>query len=171
MILLRQLRPKDENAFWQARKEAQADPSNWPYFLLFEEGMQYTEYLEILQRYRKGENLPRGHVAATMLFAFLDDVIVGRSSIRHELNDFLLNYGGNIGYGVFPPYRRKGYGTQILQESLAYCKKLYLKKILITCDDDNEASIRLVEKHSAKLENKIQTNQSDSLTRRYWLDL
>ena len=40
--------------------------------------------------------------------------MVGAVNIRHELNDYLLNYGGHIGDGVRPSERRKGYATKII---------------------------------------------------------
>ena len=65
--------------------------------------------------------------------------------IRHELNEFLLKIGGHIGYGVVPEKRRKGYATSMLQKSLSYAKNIPLDKVLITCDEDNFGSIKVIE--------------------------
>jgi hypothetical protein len=44
--------------------------------------------------------------------------LIGRASIRYELNDFLTNFGGHIGYGVLGPHRGCGYATGILRQTL-----------------------------------------------------
>ncbi len=41
-------------------------------------------------------------VESTWLLGEVDGAVVGRSSIRFELNDFLLAEGGHIGYAVRP---------------------------------------------------------------------
>lgn len=70
--------------------------------------MPLSRYLEILDEREQGVNLPPGHVPSTFLFGFEGDRIVGRVSIRHVLNDFLLRVGGHIGYAVLPEFRRRG---------------------------------------------------------------
>ncbi len=51
------------------------------------------------------------------------------ANIHHTLNDFLLDYGRHIGFGVHPLEQRKGYATQILNMALEYAKKLSLAKL------------------------------------------
>jgi predicted acetyltransferase len=53
-------------------------------------------------------DLAEDRVPGTFLVAAVGGTIVGRISIRHELNDFLAHEGGHIGYGVLPRYRRRG---------------------------------------------------------------
>ncbi|WP_408582003.1 GNAT family N-acetyltransferase [Enterococcus avium] len=48
--------------------------------------------------------------------------------IRHELNEFLREFGGHIGFGVRPTERGKGYATEILRLGLKYCEILGLEK-------------------------------------------
>jgi predicted acetyltransferase len=57
-------------------------------------------------------------VPATFLVAEVDRALVGRVSIRHELNAFLADVGGHIGYGVRPRYRGRGFATEILRQAL-----------------------------------------------------
>ena len=63
-----------------------------------------------------------GHVPSTFLVADVGGVIVGRTSIRHELNEFLAREGGHIGYGVLAEHRRRGYATEILRHSLVVAR-------------------------------------------------
>ena len=50
-----------------------------------------------------------GYVSAHTFFALVDGKIVGIVNARHNLNDYLLNYGGHIGYSVRKSERNKGY--------------------------------------------------------------
>ena len=68
----------------------------------------------------------------------------------------------------------KGYGTKMLSMALAYCKEtLNLNKVLITCDDDNIGSIKVIENNGGILENKVKNSLSrgNVITRRYWINL
>lgn len=96
--------------------------------------------------YRLGKNLPEGFVTATQYICVKksDDKIVGMIQIRHELNDFLLNYGGHIGYSIAINERGKGYSKIQLKLGLEKCKKLGIKKVLITCKDYNTPSKRCI---------------------------
>jgi len=96
------------------------------------------------------------HVPSTFLFAFDASRIIGRVSIRHELNEFLLRVGGHIGYVVVPEFRRQGYATAILHQSLKIAHdELGIGRVLVTCDDDNVGSIRTIEKNGGVLENVL----------------
>jgi predicted acetyltransferase len=118
--------------------------------------MSFRRYLEVLGEQERGENLAANHVPATFLFAFAGPRIVGRVSIRHSLNPYLERFGGHIGYAVVPQYRRQGYATEILRQSLQIAReKLGLKRVLVTCDDDNVGSIKTIERNGGVLENIV----------------
>ncbi len=118
--------------------------------------------------------LPEGWVKSYKYFAVDDDKFIGLFSIREKLTDKLLQYGGHIGYAVNPKYWNMGYGTKMLELGLEKAKNIILEdRVLITCDDDNIGSAKIIEKNGGILENKIEnTDQGDTfLTRRYWIDL
>ena len=138
-------------------------------------GLPLTRYLQVLAEHARGENLPPNHVPSTFLFAFAASRIVGRVSIRHELNEFLLRVGGHIGYAVVPEFRRQGYATAMLRLSLQIAHEtLGIDRVLVTCDDDNVGSIRTIEKNGGVLENvisgpdlaKVETTVLDRAVRR-----
>jgi len=91
--------------------------------------------------------------------------------IRHELNEYLLNFGGHIGYGIKTSERRKGYATEMLRLALEKARELNLKKVLLTCNKTNYGSARTIQKNGGILENKILNPKDKQITQRYWIEL
>ncbi|TFG47244.1 MAG: GNAT family N-acetyltransferase, partial [Candidatus Brocadiia bacterium] len=112
-----------------------------------------------------------GWVPANTYWLICEDRIVGTCNLRHELNDFLKNFGGHVGYSIRPTERGKGYGNLILGLSLEKARDLGIKRVLVTCDDNNIASARVIENNGGKLADKIKKDDTEVLLRRYWIDL
>jgi predicted acetyltransferase len=168
-LVLRRPRQDEEDEFIRAHR---ATTPEAPFFLHhYEEGMPFRRYLEALDEYERGMNLPPDHVPSTFLFAFLGQRIIGRVTIRHRLNDVLSRVGGHIGYVVVPEFRRRGYASAILRLALHIAReKLGINQVLVTCDDDNIGSIRTIENNGGVLENVITGPDLDKPKRRYWID-
>jgi predicted acetyltransferase len=151
-LVLRVPRVDEEQEFLNADHATSPDT---PYFIFnYEDGMPFTDYLTSLQQHARGEKVAEGFVPATFLFAFVENRIVGRVSIRHRLNGFLEKIGGHIGYVVVPEFRRRGYATEILRQSIEIARhRLEIGRLLITCDDSNVGSIRTIERNGGVLEN------------------
>jgi predicted acetyltransferase len=94
---------------------------------------------------------------------------MGRISIRHELNDFLRAFGGHIGYDTVPSFRGRGIATEMLRQALPVARALGLTEVLITCDDTNAASIRVIEKNGGSLRETKVHDPSKPLKRYYWI--
>lgn len=141
------------------------------------DGYVYPDAPDVLNRIRNarlGLGLPEGWVKGTYLWLVIKQEYIGVISIRHELTDALLRYGGNIGYSIRRDKRRQGFATKMLAMGLMYIKEIIgLKKVLITCDDDNIGSIKVIEGNGGILYDKIyhEENGSEHLTRRYWVDV
>lgn len=103
--------------------------------------------------------------------AAVEEVVVGRVSIRYQLNDYLFKFGGHVGYVVAPSFCRKGYATEILRQTLPIARSVGLKRILLTCDDDNVASQRVIEVNGGVLENVVWEEGLRVPKRRYWIDI
>lgn len=159
----------EEPEFLRAHRATTPAVPNFLHY--YEEDMPFARYLERLEQHARGQQLPPGHVPSTFLFAFDGSRIVGRGSIRHELNDFLFRVGGHIGYAVVPEFRRRGYATEILRQLLTIARvRLDLARVLLTCDDDNIGSIRTIEKNGGVLENVVSGADLLAPKRRYWID-
>ena len=149
-LILRPLAPGDEQAARAAQEALTAD--GFPFLLERHAGTSWTQYLDAVARVRAGVGLAAGRVPATFLVAEVDRRIVGRASIRHELSDWLLARGGHIGYCVLPDARRRGYAGEILRQSLVIARSYGVRDALLTVDDDNVASIRVVEAAGGRLD-------------------
>ena len=133
--------------------------------------------VDIVQRCKDSRDrskLKHGYVPSYEYFLVDDDKFIGTISIRTELTPALTNYGGNIGYAINPKYWKMGYGTILLKLGLQKARKLtFQDRVLITCDDDNVGSYKIIEKNGGVLENKIEnTDEGETfLTRRYWINI
>lgn len=132
-----------------------------------------TDIVKTFMDNRDQSKLPSYYVPSYDYFAINDeDELVGVVHIRTSLTDSLLRYGGHIGYGVCPSQFKKGYGTEILKLALLKAKDLVKEdNILITCDDDNIGSYKIIEANGGNLENKVENEDQGEkfLTRRYWI--
>ena len=129
------------------------------------------DWLEELKKRSCEDTVPKGLVPSSTYLAVRekDNYIVGMIDIRHYLNEYLTQVGGNIGYGVRKTERNKGYAKQMLKLALEKCKELKIKKVLITCDEDNIASEKVILSANAKLEDI--RNVDGENKKRFWIDL
>ena len=116
---------------------------------------EIDDYIKKLIDVSNGVGIKQEYVPQTVYWLYIDDKVVGISKLRHYLNDKLRKKGGNIGFCIRPSERRKGYGTILLSETLKKAETMGISKALITCDETNTASRKIIEKNSGKLE-KVQ---------------
>lgn len=164
-LRLRPLRTGDEVQARAAHAEMSSEGFR---FLLdgYVDGEPWRPYVRRVERARCDP--PAGMVASTLLVAEVDGEIVGRTSIRHELNDMLLRIGGHIGYGVRPQHRRRGFATEILRQSLIVARSLGIDSVLVTCDEGNLGSMTVIERCGGVLENIVGVPGQPN-KRRYWI--
>lgn len=132
-----------------------------------------VDVIKLCRGYRRGTNLQPGWVAQTTFWLIDKGEFVGEISIRHSLTDSLLRYGGHIGYGVRYSKWKLGYGTKMLALALKKAKEMGLDRVLITCDEDNSGSAKVIENNGGVLENIVENNVNGKQihTKRYWIDL
>jgi predicted acetyltransferase len=168
-LLLRPLTAADEQEARQAHVELAQE--GFEFLLELERGEAWPVYLARLEALRRGVDVPEGRVPATFLVAEVDGRMVGRVSIRHELNAFLAAEGGHIGYGVRPGFRRRGHASEILRQTLLIAASMGLGPVLVICDDDNAGSYTVIERHGGVLENVLPGLDGSVGKRRYWVEV
>ncbi|HKL74834.1 MAG TPA: GNAT family N-acetyltransferase [Halanaerobiales bacterium] len=117
-------------------------------------GLTYKEYKEYLSDnvdMANGIGLKSEYVPQTIYWFYIDGKAVGMAKLRHYLNENLRKIGGHIAYAIRPEEREKGYGKKLLNELLKKAKEKEIKKVLITCDNDNYASRKVIEANGGKL--------------------
>jgi predicted acetyltransferase len=116
--------------------------------------------------------LPDGLVHEDLYWIMDDGEVIGFLSFRHRLNDWLSEAGGHIGYAVRASRRRQGYASAALALALDRARKIGLDRVFVTCDDDNMASARTIEKAGGVLQDvSDQSARGHALLRRYWITL
>jgi len=165
-LWLRPLRDEDEDRF-RAAHEAMAT-EGFEFGLGLDRATSWRSYLDELAEERRGRVAP-DRVPATFLVAIFDDQIVGRTSIRHTLNDFLARDGGHIGYGVLREHRGHGFATEILRQSVIVARSEGVTRVLVTCDEHNVASSTVIERCGGILDSVV--DGVDLVRkRRYWIN-
>ena len=124
----------------------------------------FAEYVATV-RADGAETTPRriGIVPHTTWWWVDGEDYLGRISVRHRLTEFLRDVGGHVGYYVRPSRRRRGHATAMLRAVLPYAADLGLERVLVTCDDTNEGSRRVIEAAGGVLEDQR------GVKLRYWL--
>ncbi len=133
----------------------------------------YADWLAYLKKCEAKESCEAGKVPSTQYLAYDRDKkrVVGLLNFRHELNDYLMERGGHIGYSVRGSERRKGYAAKMLEMALAEAQAMNLQRVLVTCNENNIGSARTIEKNGGILENTIWDEEEKVLVRRYWIDV
>ncbi len=137
-VIVRPLGPGDEEAFLDLRSAMTEEGTVLAKD--YRAGMAWSEYLLVHKSARAGVGLAEGAVPYTFLVADLGGVLVGSSDIRHRLTEKLTRWGGHIGYIVDPHHRRRGYGTEILRQTLCLASDLGIRPALLTCRAENAGS-------------------------------
>lgn len=139
---------------------------------LLTEMESYSAWLSHLTKQSDKATVPSDWVVSTTLLAIRkkDQKIIGTIDIRHELNEFLLEFGGHIGFGVRPSERGKGYASEMLRLGLDYCKILGLEKVMVACYKENIASARTIRKNGGVLEREF-SHADGKDVQVYWINL
>lgn len=123
----------------------------------------FVGYLRELNNYSKGIDLPDGEVVVSTYWLIDRDDVVGVVRIRHQD----IECDGHIGYDISPSRRNSGYGSHILRLALEKAREIGIEVVFITCNVDNIASKKIIEKNNGKLLGKIYDQAEDEWLYRY----
>jgi predicted acetyltransferase len=165
-LVLRQLELGDEHDVDAAVAELAAEGLSWTY--RSRDGLSWPAYVDRVHAWERGLELPEGFVPHADLVAVVDGEVVGRASVRFELNDYLTRLGGHVGYVVRPPFRRRGHATEILRQALVRARDRGIDPVLVTCDADNLGSRRVIEANGGRLDAVVPQGGGLPPKRRYW---
>lgn len=166
-----------KTSFLEAVREFQADPidnstvQRYKELSIPELEADFEKYVETQKGFAEGKGLPEGWVPATTLWLVDGGEYIGRLSIRHRLTESLLQIGGHIGYDIRPSKRNQGYGSKILELALPVARSLGISKALLTCDESNVGSSKIIEKNGGVLESRVENPETGVSKLRYWIRL
>ncbi len=131
------------------------------------------DWIVYLKSLENEQTCPKGAVISDeYIFVREDDnKIVGMVNLRCKLNDFLRTIGGQIGYCIRPSERGKGYGKKMLSMCLDICRKIGMKKVLLTCDSTNEISKKTIISNGGAYEGSTFQAEENKTVERYWIKL
>ncbi|MEI6406365.1 MAG: GNAT family N-acetyltransferase [Actinomycetes bacterium] len=148
-LILRAFRMSDESVARNAEVQM-------PNFLLhFRRDDPWQSFLDTIEKFKAGIDLPAPWLRSDFLAAEVDGQLVGRVSIRWEMNDFIEREWGHVGYEVLPQFRNNGYATSMLMQSVSLLRGEGILYPIVTVDRGNDASIRVIEKCGGVLEETI----------------
>jgi len=131
----------------------------------------FAAYVQGLECESRGEGMPAWFVPQHTFWLVRGGRLLGEVRLRHRLTPSLENFGGHIGYVIRPSEWGKGYGTRLLALTLGKARALGLPRVVLTCDDDNIASWRVMEKNGGVLDSRDVSPIDGKPIRRYWIAL
>ena len=168
---LRQPEASDREQVMAYREEFLAIDSRMDGTCALNEYDDFDAWLANVRAYSAPETTPAGKVPATQYLALDENEhLVGMVNLRHRLNDYLLEFGGHIGYSVRPADRKNGYAIQMLKLALDEAKALGLDRVRIACDRYNIASAKTIQANGGVLDGERYDPQDGTLTQRYWIE-
>ena len=124
-------------------------------------------YLKRRIAYSKGECLPEGWTPASTYFCIESEQILGVIRVRHGTSEYIHDVIGHIGYETLSQVRGRGIASHMLSWVQRH---ILIESAIITCDCDNVASQKVIEKCGGQFLNTFYSEQDQQEVLRYQLD-
>ena len=134
-------------------------------------GAMFEDLIARLTAAKEPANAPPGELPYEDFWLMDGDEWIGKLTLRTTINAKYLYAGGHIGYEIRPSKRRRGYGTVLLRMGLEKARERGLQRALLTCDETNIGSRKVIENNGGQLENAVQVEGQTVLKMRYWIHL
>ena len=147
-------------------------------------GENFPAYLQRLLDWEDATKIPPEWVTTSVYWLVSDEpdtmeqtnndgkgIYIGRLNLRHELTKSLFEVGGHIGYEIRPSMRRHGYGKEILRLGLEKAREHGLQHVLVTCDETNIGSKKIIEANVGRFQNAVVQEGSPVKKLRYWITI
>lgn len=155
-------------AFYQDLVTGDAENSNY-----YSDGAaDFHGYVQRLIDESYGINLREGYVPCSHYWLVdSQQNILGVIRVRHNIeNEFLALEAGHIGYDIAPSYRGFGYGKTMLKLALPKAKALGIRQALLTADEDNIASRKVIEANGGQFDQVVIGKVFPHPVARYWVN-
>ena len=132
---------------------------------------KFEELIARLVAAKDPANMPPGELPYEDFWLMDGDQWIGKLTLRTTINEKYLHAGGHIGYEIRPSKRGCGYGTVLLRMGLEMARERGLHQVLLTCDEINIGSRKVIENNGGQLENAVEVEGQTVLKMRYWINL
>lgn len=135
-------------------------------------GLSASDYLEWVQKIKTNASIGDPLWGKSLLYLCFDEgKLIGLLSIRYELSSSLSEKYGDIGYGVRPLERKKGYATTMLKFALDICREKGMKKVVLGCYKSNTASASTIRKCGGVLTTENDNYKQGKVSQYYTIEL
>lgn len=169
-LILRKPMVEDKVALLNYKQEflnnnMKMDGSSW-----FENYSSIEEWLAFLKMLEHKETVPN-NLVPSLQFVLVDkhQSILGMINLRLELNEYLSNVGGHVGYSILPTVQGMGFGKQQLALLLPIAMNHGLSRLLLTCHEENIASRKIIEANGGRFIDRTVDISDNKMIRKYWI--
>jgi predicted acetyltransferase len=141
---------------------------------LTEEGRDLVDvetYVLHMKDAARGENLSKGEVARHEYWLVDKSRYLGKIQIRHEPKGRVPEIASHVYYEIRRSMRGKGYGNLILKEGLKKAKELGFPELVVSVDENNLASITVIEHNGGVFQKTVFVEDSETPVRIYTVKL
>lgn len=136
------------------------DEERYP-FVLDLDASDFSHYLDRLEAFRLGVDLPKGYVDSATFWLVRGNTLLGVSNLRQRLNAEIAHVGGHIGLGIRPSARGKGLSTLLLRWTCEIAKSRHIghannSQLHVHCYFDNHASQNMIKSVGGVLDSTIE---------------